>query len=127
MAVLWEFIDPNGRMVDVYTDRAAMFMVTPRLMKLGRGLRELGIGWLPAHAPQAKCRVVKDPRLAKITTLETSNAFLAQEYWPYWNERFARPVNDPPINIGHRPRTWNWPRFCVRSKSALSPTTTSFP
>ena len=120
MAVLWEYIDQNGRMVDVYTDRAAMFMVTPRageskterqaadrLTQLGRGLRELGIGWIPAHSPQAKGRVersfrtdqdrlVKDLRLAKITTLETANAFLAQEYWPHWNERFARPVKDFP-------------------------------
>ncbi len=120
MAVLWEYIDQNGRMVDVYTDRAAMFMVTPRageskterqaadrLTQLGRGLRELGIGWIPAQSPQAKGRVersfrtdqdrlVKDLRLAKITTLETANAFLAQEYWPHWNERFARPVKDFP-------------------------------
>ena len=51
--------------------------------------------WLDsARSPQAKCRVVKDPRLAKITTLETANVFLAREYWPHWNERFARPVND---------------------------------
>jgi hypothetical protein len=53
--------------VDVYTDRASMFMVTPRagesaqqrqeadrLTQIGRGLRELGIGWIPAYSPQAK-------------------------------------------------------------------------
>ena len=44
MAVLWEYIDQNGRMVDVYTDRAAMFTVSPRLTQFERGLRELGIG-----------------------------------------------------------------------------------
>ena len=30
MAVLWEYLDKNGRMVDVYTDRHSMFAVTPR-------------------------------------------------------------------------------------------------
>lgn len=120
MGVLWEYIDRNGRMADVYTDRAAMFTVTPkagesaadrkaadRLTQIGRGLRELGIGWIPAQSPQAKGRVersfrtdqdrlVKDLRLAKINTLDAANAFLADEYWPQWNERFARPVKDFP-------------------------------
>src|ERR1019366_2635426 len=30
MAVLWEYIEKNGRMVDVYTDRHSMFAVQPR-------------------------------------------------------------------------------------------------
>jgi hypothetical protein len=89
MGVLWEYLERNGRMVDVYTDRAAMFVVTPRageseeerrqtdrLTQIGRALRELGIGWIPAYSPQAKGRVersfgtdqdrlVKELRLAK--------------------------------------------------------------
>ena len=57
MGVLWGYLERNGRMVDVYTDRAAMFMVTPksnesagqrqkvdRTTQIGRALRELGIG-----------------------------------------------------------------------------------
>src|ERR1700733_12077645 len=80
-------------MVDLYTDRAAMFAVTPRagesaqqrreadrLAQFGRGLRELGIGWIPAHSPQAKGRVersfgtdqdrlVKHLRLARVKTM----------------------------------------------------------
>jgi transposase len=120
MAVLWEYIDKNGRMVDVYTDRDSMFVVAPRageseqsrieadrLTQLGRSLRELGIGWIAAYSPQAKGRIersfstaqdrlVKDLRLAKISTLEAANAFLEQEYWPEWNTRFARPVADFP-------------------------------
>ena len=57
----------NGRMVDVYTDRDAMFMVptragesqqerrqADRLTQIGRALRELGIGWIAAYSPQAK-------------------------------------------------------------------------
>jgi len=69
MGVLWQYVESKGRMMDVYTDRAAMFMVTPRagesarqrqeadrLTQIGRGLRELGIGWIPASSPQAAPR-----------------------------------------------------------------------
>ena len=127
MAVLWEYLEKNGRMVDVYTDRHAMFAVTPRateshaerlaadrLTQIGRGLRELGIGWIAAQSPPAKGRVersfstdqdrlVKYLRLAKIATLEAANAFLETEYWPEWNARFARPVAEFPNQ--HRPLT----------------------
>lgn len=127
MAVLWEYLEKNGRMVDVYTDRHAMFAVTPRaaespaeriaadrLTQMGRGLRELGIGWIAAQSPPAKGRVersfatdqdrlVKYLRLAKIATLEAANAFLETQYWPEWNARFARPLQDFPNQ--HRPLT----------------------
>src|SRR5271169_2801227 len=93
MAVLWEYLEKNGRMVEVYTDRHAMFAVTPRagesqaervaadrLTQIGRGLRELGIGRIAAHSPNAKGRVersfstdqdrlVKHLRLAQVATL----------------------------------------------------------
>jgi transposase len=127
MAVLWEYLEKHGRMEDVYTDRHAMFQVTPRagenqaerlaadrLTQIGRGLRELGIGWIAAQSPPAKGRVersfatdqdrlVKHLRLAQVATLEAANAFLEQEYWPEWNARFARPVQDFPNQ--HRPLT----------------------
>lgn len=127
MAVLWEYIEKNGRMVDVYTDRDSMFTVArrkgeseqqrqaaDRVTQLGRSLRELGIGSILANSPQAKGRVersfltaqdrlVKQLRLAKICTLEAANLFLEKEYWPEWNECFARPVKDFP-NL-HRPVT----------------------
>jgi hypothetical protein len=120
MAVLWEYLEKNGRMVEVYTDRDAMFAVAPqrgenkerqreadRLTQLGRALRELGIGSVLAFSPQAKGRVersfftdqdrlVKLLRLAKISTREAANAFLEKEYWPEWNVRFARPIQDFP-------------------------------
>jgi hypothetical protein len=67
MGVLWEYLEKNGRMVDVYTDRDSMFAVPPRpgeskdgqrqadrLTQLGRALRELGIGSILAYSPQAK-------------------------------------------------------------------------
>jgi transposase len=120
MGVLWEYLEKNGRMVDVYTDRDSMFAVPPRpgeskdeqrqadrLTQLGRALRELGIGSILAYSPQAKGRIersfltaqdrlVKHLRLAKVTTLKGANAFLEKEYWPEWNAHFARPVVDFP-------------------------------
>ena len=120
MAVLWEYIEKNGRMVDVYTDRHSMFAVQPRpgenreqqraadrLTQLGRALRQLGIGSILALSPQAKGRIersfrtaqdrlVKDLRLARVSTMEAANVFLETEYWPEWNARFARPVADFP-------------------------------
>jgi hypothetical protein len=127
-------------MVDVYTDRHSMF-TTPlarqraaqtveqdSLTQIGRGLRELGIGWIAAYSPQAKGRVergfqtaqdrlVKQLRLARITSLEGANRFLENEYWPEWNARFARPVEEFPNH--HRPLSEHsiWPRFCVTSKN----------
>ena len=120
MGVLWEYLEKNGRMVDVYTDRDSMFTVPPRpgeskeqqreadrLTQLGRAMRELGIGSILAYSPQAKGRIersfrtaqdrlVKHLRLAKVATLESANAFLESEYWPEWNAHFARPVADFP-------------------------------
>jgi transposase len=127
MAVLWEYLEKHGRMVDVYTDRDSMFAVSSppgesqqqrreadRLTQLGRALRELGIGSILALSPQAKGRIersfltaqdrlVKQLRLAKIVSLAAANEFLEKEYWPEWNEHFARPVKDFPNQ--HRPLT----------------------
>src|SRR5712692_6925102 len=100
MAVLWEYREKHRRMVDVYTDRDSMFTVPvrlgqsaqqriaeDRLTQLGRALRELGIGSILALSPEAKGRIersfltaqdrlVKQLRLAKVSTLEGANAFL---------------------------------------------------
>ncbi len=142
MGVLWEYLEKNGRMVDVYTDRDSMFTVPPRPGEsrdstarsrppdpTGRALRELGIGSILAYSPQAKGRIersfltaqdrlVKHLRLAKVSTLEGANAFLEKEYWPEWNAHFARPVADFPNQ--HRALTdnWTWPPFCVTWRSA---------
>jgi hypothetical protein len=127
MGVLWEYLERNGRPADFYTDRDSMFAVPPRsgeteqqrrqadrLTQIGRALRELGIGWIAAYSPQAKGRIersfgtdqdrlVKQLRLAKVKTMQVANEFLEQEYWPEWNERFARPL--AAVTDLHRPLT----------------------
>ena len=46
-------------------------------------------------------RLVKQLRLAKVATLKEANEYLEKEYWPEWNERFARPLTG--IVDLHRP------------------------
>ena len=82
------------------------------LTQIGRALRELGIGWIPAHSPQAKGRIerffgtaqdrlVKGMRKAGVRTWEEANAYLEQEYLPLWNRRFTpAPAN---ATDAHRP------------------------
>ena len=70
MGVLWEYLEQQGRMLDVYTDRDSMFAIpvrngesppervqADRLTQIGRALRELGIGWIAAYSAQAKGRI----------------------------------------------------------------------
>lgn len=79
--------------------------------QFGRALSELGVGLIAAHSPQAKGRVerlfktlqdrlIKELRLAGVTTLEDANRFLA-EYLPRYNRQFVvRPVQTANL---HRP------------------------
>jgi hypothetical protein len=80
--------------------------------QFGRALGELGVELIPAHSPQAKGRVerlfqtvqdrlVKELRLAGVSTLEGANRVL-EGYLPIHNRRFAV----PPAQAAdlHRPR-----------------------
>jgi hypothetical protein len=80
--------------------------------QFGRALRELGVELIPAHSPQAKGRVerlfqtfqdrvIKEMRLADVSTLEAANRFL-EDYLPIYNQRFSvQPAQ--PADL-HRPR-----------------------
>ena len=69
LRVLWEYLERWGRPVEFYTDKDSMFTVNrpvavaadeavpEELTQIGRALRELGIGWIAAHSPQAKGRI----------------------------------------------------------------------
>ena len=105
--LLRTYVEQNGRPVAVYTDRAGMFVNTPKnsagedpkdlpLTQIGRALEELGIEPITAYSPQAKGRVersfgtaqdrlVKGLRLAGATTTEQANAYLESEFLPWWN------------------------------------------
>ena len=92
--------------------------------QVGRALAELGIVWIAAHSPQAKGRVersfqtaqdrlVKDGlstlapglRLAGARTLEQANAYLKEEYIPWWNKTLV--VVPASKDDAHRPLAKN--------------------
>jgi hypothetical protein len=85
--------------------------VTPT-SQFGRALSELGVELIPAHSPQAKGRVerlfktfqdrvIKEMRLADVSTLDAANQFL-EGYLPIYNPRFTvQPAQAADL---HRPR-----------------------
>src|SRR5207249_4744480 len=118
LRVLWGYVERWGRPVEFYTDKSSLFTVNaPRpeaadeaveeeLTQIGRALRELGIGWIAAHSPQAKGRIerffgtaqdrlVKGLRLAKAASFEEANTYLEQEYLPLWNRSFTVVAANP--------------------------------
>ena len=124
LRLLSSYLEQWGRPVEFYTDKDSLFTVNrpheeakdeawPEVLtQIGRALRELGIGWVPAHSPQAKGRVerffgtaqdrlVKGLRKAGAGTLEEANRYLELEYLPQWASRFTREPANP--TDAHRP------------------------
>jgi hypothetical protein len=73
---------------------------------VGRALKQLGIGHIPACSPEARgrCerafrtpqdRLPKELALASITTSKAANRFLREVYLSEHNARFAVPTKDP--------------------------------
>lgn len=112
MSHLRGYIERYGRPVAVYGDRASHFKTTRSASmeeqlegraaetQIERALRELHIEFIPANSPQAKGRVersfataqdrlVKELRLADISTIDAANAFLDTVYMPMVNSRFT--------------------------------------
>ena len=108
MAGLKEVIERKGLFCALYSDRGSHFWPTPkageavdphRLTQVGRALRELGIGMIPAYSPQARGRsernfgtwqgrLPQELRLAGCTTLEQANRFLREHYIAEFNLHF---------------------------------------
>jgi hypothetical protein len=80
----------------------------------GKSCEKLGVEVIPANSPQAKGRVernhgldqdrlVKELRLADISTIEEGNRFLDETYLPNMNKCFSRPaaeVADTHVPLG---------------------------
>src|SRR5919197_1542450 len=110
----------DGVPVELYGDRLNVFVRNDQHWTLaeqlrgaqdpthfGRVLRDLGIGFIRAHSPQAKGRIerlwatlqdrlVSELRLRGIATLEAANAFLP-EFIADFNRRFARAAAAAPM------------------------------
>lgn len=144
-----DYLRTHGRPVALYTDKAGQFgkeirFYTPdtsleeREVKatdsiIRRALDALNIRLILANSPQAKGRVerdfgtsqdrlVKELRVAGISTIEEANRFLEAVYMPFWDERFA--VEPAVATDAHRrlPKSANLDRLfaksCTRSVAA---------
>jgi transposase len=112
---LVEVIERHGLFMELYTDRGSHYFHTPeaggkvsktQLTQVGRALRQLGIGHIPAYSPEARgrCerafrtlqdRLPKELALARISTLEAANRFLCEVYLGEHNARFAVSAEEP--------------------------------
>jgi transposase len=129
LRLLWSYLDKYGRPAAFYTDKASLFQTAPKVgrdqkalardereplppTQIGRALQELQVAWIAAHSPQAKGRIervfgtaqdrlVKGLRLVAAATLEQANAYLEQEFLPWWNQNLTVVAASPAD--AHRP------------------------
>lgn len=102
------YLETHGKPRDIYLDRFSTYRMNSKVLaeqpelqtQFQRAMKELGIGLITAHTPQAKGRVerlfqtlqdrlVKELRLAGITTVEGANEFLQNVFLPKFNEQFS--------------------------------------
>jgi hypothetical protein len=105
---LKEVFSEHGLPMSLYTDRGSPYFRTTKAGEIDRGcptqvaraLAQLGVEHIGAFSPQARGRserafqtlqdrLVKELKLAGITTAEAANAFIREVYLPAHNARFA--------------------------------------
>jgi transposase len=117
-AAVRAYVRGYGKPRAFYSDKFSVFRPTrpaalsgTGLTQFGRAMRELSIGSLCAHSPQAKGRVeranqtlqdrlTKELRLRSLSGLAEANAYLP-EFMADYNARFARPPRS--AEDAHRP------------------------
>lgn len=117
-----DYVLTQGKPRLIYLDKFSTYKMNASVAKenhelktqFERAMKELGIELIPANSPQAKGRVerlfetlqdrlVKDLRLAGISTAQEANRFLKDVFIPKFNKQFAVvPVSS--VNA-HRPLT----------------------
>lgn len=112
------YFSKYGRPLAFYSDKHSIFRINkPGCLKkelitqFGRACKELDIEPICANSPQAKGRVernnqtqqdrlVKELRLAGLSTIDEANEFLDNVYWDAYNDKFA--VLAESTNDAHR-------------------------
>lgn len=109
---LQEVMETKGLFSSLYTDRGSHYWLTEeaggkvdktRLTQVHRALRQLGITLIPAYSPEARGRservfrtlqdrLPKELALAGITDMAAANRYLAEQFVPAYNQRFAVPA-----------------------------------
>lgn len=133
---LAEVIERHGLFIELYTDRGSHYFHTPeaggkvsktQLTQVGRALKQLGIGHIPAYSPEARgrCerafrtlqdRLPKELRLAGISTAEAANRFLHEVYLPEHNARFGVAPDEPASAFVRVPRELGQDVLCVQEE-----------
>ena len=100
------YIEKYGRPISLYVDYGSVWSVNTnnpdreKITQFERTVKELGVTIIHARSPQAKGRVeranktlqdrlVKEMRLAGVSTIEAANAFVQKVYIPKHNAKFA--------------------------------------
>lgn len=116
--ILVNYLRENGRMQALYADRASHFRVNWRRSErqardqdagvtlIQRALETLDVEVIFALSPQAKGRVerlfrtlqdrlIKEMRIAGVSSLAEANVFLEMTFIPFWNHRFCVDPREP--------------------------------
>ena len=110
MTGLRKYIEMHGIPQSIYVDYGSVFRVNvnnkdhEKITQFERACKELGIIVKHASSPQAKGRVershgtqqdrlIKEMRLAGISTIEQANEFILKTYLPKHNKQFAVPAS----------------------------------
>ncbi len=132
------YLEQHGKPVAFYTDKHAVFRVNKPsglhgdgMTQFGRALKALSIEIICANSSQAKGRVeranktlqdrlVKELRLAGVSTMQHGNAFLPA-FMADYNARFAKvPFNDKDLHRPMQPRDRLDEAFTWRAERTLS-------
>jgi len=109
---LREVMETQGLFSSLYTDRGSHYWLTEeaggrvdktRLTQVHRALQQVGITLIPAYSPEARGRservfrtlqdrLPKELALAGITEMAAANHYLATQFLPAYNRRFAVPA-----------------------------------
>ena len=119
----WQgYLTTHGKPRAIYLDQFSTYKMNPAFAKenhdlktqFQRAMAELGIEPITAYSPEAKGRVerlfgtlqdrlIKELRLKNISAVEKANHYLAEEFTPKFNQRFAV---EPKLNANlHQPLT----------------------
>lgn len=118
MCASYKYFSKYGLPVSFYVDNGSVFRVNvgnsdhAKLSQFERAVKELGINMIHARSSQAKGRVervngtlqnrlVKELRLAGISSMEDANRFLQDKYIDEHNAKFAVPATN--TGDAHRP------------------------
>src|SRR3989338_2074439 len=109
-----EYLRQNGKPRSIYLDKFSTYKMNPSVARdnhelktqFERALQELHIEPIRAHSPEAKGRIeklfktlqdrlIKELRLAGISTIPEANCFLKEKFLPDFNKKFAVAAANP--------------------------------